>query len=57
MCSIHIDESVIHMSAAARLSRLCVPFSEKLDSLLACLDNRCTMHGSRCNTREWAHRD
>jgi hypothetical protein len=45
MCSIHIDEFTIHMFAATQLSRLCVPFSEKLDNLLACLDDWRTMHG------------
>jgi hypothetical protein len=54
MCLIHNGEFTIHMSAAARSSCLCVPFSEKLDSLLAYLDNRCTMHGFWCDTREWA---
>jgi hypothetical protein len=53
MCLIHIDESTIHMYAVARLSHLCVPFSEKLDILLVRLDNRCMMHGFQCDT----HRD
>jgi hypothetical protein len=44
MCSIHIDESLIHRSAAARPPHLCVFLSKKFDSLLACLDNRHTMH-------------
>jgi hypothetical protein len=57
MRSIHIDESAIHVSAAAWPSRLCVPFSEKLDSLLVCLDNRSTMHGFQCDACEWAHGD
>jgi hypothetical protein len=57
MCSIHIDESAIHVSAATRPSRLCVPFSEKLDSLLICLDNRLMMHGFQCNGHKWAHGD
>jgi hypothetical protein len=46
MCSIHIDESAIHMSIVARLSRLYVSFFEKLDSLLDCMDNRRMMHNS-----------
>jgi hypothetical protein len=53
MCSIHIDESAIHVSAIAQSSRFCLPFFEKLDNLLACLDNRCTMHGFQCDAREW----
>jgi hypothetical protein len=57
MCSIHIDESVIHMSATAWPSHLCVPFFEKLDSLLTCLDNRCTMHDFQSNACEWARGD
>jgi hypothetical protein len=40
MRSINIDEFATHVSTAALLSRLCVPFSEKLDSLLDRLDNR-----------------
>jgi hypothetical protein len=47
MCLIHIDEFTIHVSIAARLSRLCILFFEKLDSLLDCMDNRCMMHGSQ----------
>jgi hypothetical protein len=54
MCSIHIDESVIYVSTAARPSSFCVPFSEKLDSLLGRLDNRRTMHNFHYDTREWA---
>jgi hypothetical protein len=57
MCSIHIDESALHVSTVAWSSHLCVPCSEKLDSLLVCLDNRHTVHGFQCNTREWARRD
>jgi hypothetical protein len=38
----------------AQLSRLCVPFSEKLDSFLDCLDNRRTMHDSQNEALEWA---
>jgi hypothetical protein len=41
------------MSTAARSSRICVPFSEKLDSLLDCLDNWCTMRDSRNDALEW----
>jgi hypothetical protein len=47
MCSIHINESVIHVSIVVRSSRLCVLFSEKLESLLDRQDNRRMMHGSR----------
>jgi hypothetical protein len=43
------------MSIAARPSRLCVHFSEKLDNLLDRLDNRHTMHGSRNDTLDWVH--
>jgi hypothetical protein len=57
MCSIHIDESAIHVLAAARLSHLCVPFFEKLDNLLAHLDNWHMMHGSRNNALEWVRMD
>jgi hypothetical protein len=52
MCSIHIDESATHVSIAARLSRLCVPFFEKLDNLLDHLENRCMMHGSQNDALE-----
>jgi hypothetical protein len=55
MCSIHIDESVIRVSIVTRLLRLCIPFSEKLDSLLDHLDNRRMMHGSQNDALEWAH--
>jgi hypothetical protein len=41
-----------HVSIAARPSRLCVPFSKKLDSLLDRLDNQRTMHGSQNDTRK-----
>jgi hypothetical protein len=44
MCLIHINESAIHVLIIARPSHLCVPFSEKLDSLLDRLDNRGMMH-------------
>jgi hypothetical protein len=54
ICSIHIDESAIHVPIAARLSRLCVPFSKKLNSLLDCLDNRRMMHDFQNNALEWA---
>jgi hypothetical protein len=43
------------VSIAARPSRLCVPFSEKMDNLLDCLGNQCTMHGSQNDALEWAH--
>jgi hypothetical protein len=55
MCSIHIDESAIHVSLAERLSRLFVPFSKKLDSLLDRLDNQCTMHDFQCDAHEQEH--
>jgi hypothetical protein len=54
MCSIHIDESVIHVSMAAWPSRFYLPFSEKLNNLLDRLDNRCTVHGSQNGALEWA---
>jgi hypothetical protein len=54
MCSIHIDESVIHVSITARSSRLYIPFFKKLDSLLDHLDNQRTIHDSRNDTLEWA---
>jgi hypothetical protein len=54
MWSIHIDEFTIHVSIAARSSRLCAPFFKKLDSLLDRLDNRRTMHGSQNGALEWA---
>jgi hypothetical protein len=58
MCSIHIDKSAIHVSAAARPSRLCVPFfSEKLDNLLACLDNWRMMQDFQCDVHESARGD
>jgi hypothetical protein len=57
MCSIHIDESTIHMLKIARPSCLCVPVSEKLDSLLNYLDNRRMMHGSQNDALEWVHRN
>jgi hypothetical protein len=53
MCSIHIDESLIHVSIAAWLSRLYVPFSGELNSLLDRLDNRYSTHDSRSNALEW----
>jgi hypothetical protein len=53
ICSIHIDESAIHMSMAAQPSRLWVPLSKKLDSLLDRLNNRCMMHGSQNDTLKW----
>jgi hypothetical protein len=43
MCSMHIDESSIHVSIATWSSHLCVLFSEKLDSLFDRLDARCTV--------------
>jgi hypothetical protein len=52
MCSIHIDEFVIHVTAVAWPSRLCVPFSKKLDILLACLDNWCMIHSFQCDVCE-----
>jgi hypothetical protein len=53
MCLIHIDESTIHVSIAARPSRLGVPFSKKLDSLIDRLDNRRMIHGSQNDALEW----
>jgi hypothetical protein len=53
MRSIHIDESTTRVSSAARPSRLCIPFSKKLDSLLDCLDNRRMMHSFRNSALEW----
>jgi hypothetical protein len=50
MYSIYIDESAIHVSIAARLSRLCVPFSKKLNNLLDSLET-----DARCTTLETAH--
>jgi hypothetical protein len=41
------------MLIAARSSRLGVPLSKKLDSLLARLDNQCTMHDSQNGALEW----
>jgi hypothetical protein len=38
-------------------SHLCVPFSKKLNSLLACLDNQCMMHEFQRDTHEWARGD
>jgi hypothetical protein len=40
MYSIYINESVIHVSIIARPSHLCLPLSEKLNSLLDHLDNK-----------------
>jgi hypothetical protein len=54
MCSIHIDKSVIRMSIAARLPRLYVHFSKKLNNLLDPLDNWRMMHGSQNDALEWA---
>jgi hypothetical protein len=55
MCSIHIDESAIHVFIATRPSRFYVPFSEKLNRLLDRLDNRRMMHGFQYGALEWAH--
>jgi hypothetical protein len=52
MCSMHNDESAIHVFIVARPSRLCVPFSKKLDNLIDCLDNRHTMYGFQCSALE-----
>jgi hypothetical protein len=54
MCSIHIDESLIHMSIVVRLSRLCIPFSKKFDNLLDHLDNWHMIHDFQCDACEWA---
>jgi hypothetical protein len=53
ICSIHIDESTIHVSMAAQPSRLWVSFSKKLNSLLDRLNKRCMMHGSQNDTLKW----
>jgi hypothetical protein len=50
-CSIHVDESAIHVSIIARLSHLWVPFFEKLDNLFDRLDNQHTMHHFQCDER------
>jgi hypothetical protein len=55
MYSIHIDVPAIHLSIAARLSCLYVPFTKKLDNLLDRLDNWCTMHSSQNGALEWVH--
>jgi hypothetical protein len=51
MCSINVDEFATHVSIVALLSRLCVPFSEKLDSLLDRLDNWCMKSWIVCLSR------
>jgi hypothetical protein len=43
------------VSIAAQLSCLCVPFFEKLDSLLDHLDNRRMTHGSQKDALKWVH--
>jgi hypothetical protein len=53
MCLIHIDESTIHMSIAAWLSCLCVPFSKKLNNLLDRLDNCFMMHNFQYDVLKW----
>jgi hypothetical protein len=57
MCSIHIDESAIHVSIASRCSRLYVPYSKKLDSLLERLNNQRMMHDFQCGVHKWVHRN
>jgi hypothetical protein len=57
MCSIHIDESTIHVSNVAWPSHLCVPLSKKLNSLLDRLDNRRMMNDFQCNTCKWTRVD
>jgi hypothetical protein len=52
MCSIHMDQSAMHVSTAARSSHLYVPFSKKLDSLVYCLDNQSMMHSFQCSVHE-----
>jgi hypothetical protein len=54
MCSIHIDESIIHVSTIAQPS-LYTFLSEKLNILLICLDNRCTMHDFQCDAHVSGH--
>jgi hypothetical protein len=56
MCSINIDKSAIHVPIIARSSHLCVPFSEKLDTLLDHLDNRCTTHDLQYDALQCVHR-
>jgi hypothetical protein len=57
MCSIHIDETAIHLSVAAGPSHLCVPLSEKLDSLFDRLVNRHMIHDSQSDALEWVCKD
>jgi hypothetical protein len=45
--------SLQHVSPTARPSRLCVPFSKKLDSLIDRLDNQHMMYDSRNGALEW----
>jgi hypothetical protein len=42
-----------HVLSATGPSRLYVPFSKKLDSLLDRLDNRIMMHGSQNDALKW----
>jgi hypothetical protein len=49
--------SLQYVSTVVRLSRLYVPFYEKLDNLLDRLDNRRTIHGSRSDALEWVRMD
>jgi hypothetical protein len=52
MCSIHNDESVTCVKSCTA-TRLCVPFSEQLDSLLDCLDNQRMMHNFQSITIDY----
>jgi hypothetical protein len=55
MCLINFDEFAIHVSIAARSSRLSVHFSEKVNNLLDRLDTQCMMHIFQCDTFKWVH--
>jgi hypothetical protein len=57
MCLISIDEPRIHVSIAARSSRLFVLCSRKLEGLLDPLDNRRTTRGSGNDALEWARKN
>jgi hypothetical protein len=49
--------SLQYVSPAARLSCLCVHFSEKFDSLFGRLDNRRMMHDSQNGALKWTRRN
>jgi hypothetical protein len=48
MCFIHLDESTTRVESCTTVTSLCT-FSEQLDGLLDCLDNRCTMHSFKAS--------